>query len=57
MRPTIKLYKFVFYIDNPDVDSIKINAETLHLAMVSFTRIFGIELSANIIEVVRIDIS
>lgn len=51
-----RLFKFVFYIDNSQVESIRINAETLHTAMISFTRIFGVELASNIIEVVRIDI-
>lgn len=49
------LYKFVFYIDNSQISSIRVNAETLHNAMVSFTRIFGVELASHIIEVVRID--
>lgn len=51
-----RLYKFVFYIDNSQIESIRVNADTLHTAMVSFTRIFGVELASHIIEVVRIDI-
>lgn len=48
-------FKFNFHIDCKAVDVIRIKASTLDEAMRTFTAIFGIELSSNIIEVVRID--
>lgn len=49
-------FKYHFYVDNPNIDVIRVTASDFVNAMATFNNVLGIELSGKIIEVVRIDI-
>ena len=50
-----KVFKFNFYIDSNDVDVIRIKAQNISEALHIFNITFGVILSREIIEVVRLD--